>query len=171
MKIGFGEISRAQSRFTIQEESWLPSGTFTVTSPVTAEISLCMKSADSVSLNGVLTGVVQLDCARCGDPVSYELNEEFLYLVTTREEDTSELPEKEVSDEECDTLYLKEPVIDVADILQEQMYLAIPGKVVCGDQCRGLCPGCGGSLNREECFCSESQPDTPFAILKKLKKD
>lgn len=171
MKIAFGDIGREKSRYTIQESSWLPSGEVEVISPLNAIITLQATDKETVYLEGNLSGKIRLDCARCSDQVSHELHEEFYYLVTLREEEISELQEQECSEEECDTLYLKEPLIDVAEILREQLYLAIPGKVVCSDDCRGLCPDCGGSFNRNECSCAESPAESPFAILKKLKKD
>lgn len=171
MKIAFGEIGREKSRYTIQESIWLPPGEVEVTSPISAGVTLQATDKETIYLEGTLSGVIRLDCARCGDPVSHGLDEEFNYLITLREEQASELQEQECSDEECDTLYLKEPIIDVSEILREQLYLAIPGKVVCSDNCRGLCPDCGGSLNRNECSCVESPTESPFAILKKLKKD
>ena len=171
MKIAFAEISREKSRYTIRDCSWLPSGEVNVGAPLTAEIDVQLKGPGTVSLEGTLVGSIILDCARCTDPVTYDLDEEFVYLLTTREDEISELPDIECSTEECDTLYLKEPVVDVAEILREQFVLAIPGKVLCSGGCRGLCPNCGGSLNRNECSCSESPPDSPFAVLKKLKKD
>ncbi|SHO51030.1 YceD family protein [Desulfopila aestuarii] len=171
MKIAFGEIGRGKTRYNIQDHSWLAQNAVETVSSLAAEITLQATGEDRVALEGVLKGIVSLDCARCGDPVAYELDEEFLYLVTTREEEISELQEKECSDEECNTLYLKEPVIDVAEILVEQFHLAVPAKVICGADCRGLCPECGGSLNRGECSCKEPEPDSPFAVLRKLKKD
>ncbi len=171
MKIAFGEIGREKSRLNIQDTSWLPSEIAPLSSSVTADISCRLKSEDTVILEGVLAGRIRLDCARCGDQVDFKLEEEFMYLVTTQEEEISELHEKECSDEDCDTLYLKEPVIDVTDILQEQLYLAIPGKVLCNEQCKGLCLNCGKSKNRNECTCDGVLPDSPFAALKKLKKD
>lgn len=171
MKIAFGDIGREKSRYTIQESAWLPSAEVKVTSPIIAIITLQATDKETIYLEGNLLGKIEVDCARCSDPVTHELNEEFYYLVTLREEELSELQEQECNAEECDTLYLKEPIIDVAEILREQLYLAIPGKVVCSDDCRGLCPECGGSLNRDECCCAESPLESPFAILKKLKKD
>lgn len=171
MKVAFGEIGRAKSRHTIHDHSWLPVGDVEIVTPLTAEISLQLTSEDWVTLEGVLQGTVKLECGRCGDPVEYDLDEDYLYLITIREEEVSELQEKECSDEECNTLYLTEPVIDVAEILAEQFHLAVPAKVVCRTDCRGLCPECGGSLNRNECSCEAPEPDSPFAVLKKLKKD
>jgi len=171
MKVAFSEIGRAKTRYTILEESWLPRGEVEVVAPLVAEITLQSTGEQTVTLEGVLSGAVRLDCARCGEAARYSLDEEFFYLATTREEEISELQERECSDEECDTLYLKEPVIDVAEILLEQLRLALPGKVLCSESCRGLCPQCGGSLNRGDCTCGEQQPDSPFAVLKNLKKE
>ncbi|WP_136805289.1 YceD family protein [Desulfosediminicola flagellatus] len=171
MKIAFGEIGRKITRLSIQDTSWLPSEIAPLSSSVTAEISCRQSSENMVVLEGLLAGRFRLDCARCGDQVDVKLEENFQYLVTTQKEEISDLQEKECSDEECDTLYLKEPVIDVVDILQEQLYLAIPGKVLCDEQCKGLCLNCGKSKNRNECTCDGVLPDSPFAALKKLKKD
>lgn len=170
MHIAFGEISRTKIRHTIHDSSWLPQDEIEVISPLTAEISLQLTGEETVTLQGVLHGTVRLECARCGDPVAYDLNEEFLYLITTREEEISALQEKECSNEECDTLYLHEPIIDVAEILLEQFHLAVPGRVLCNVDCRGLCPQCGGSYGRNECTCGEAEPDSPFKILQQLKK-
>jgi len=169
MNIVFGEIGRAKVRHTIQDQSWLPENEVEVVTPLRAEITLQATDEECVELQGSLKGVVSIPCARCGDPVAYELDEDFLYLITTREEEVSELQEKECSDEECNTLYLREPVIDVAEILVEQFYLAVPAKVVCRADCQGLCPECGGLYSRSGCSCKEAEPDSPFAVLRKLK--
>jgi uncharacterized protein len=42
-------------------------------------------------------------------------------------------------------------------------------KVVCGEDCKGLCPKCGANLNRETCDCEKDWEDPRFAALKKLK--
>ena len=171
MKIAFGEIGRGKSRYRVPENSWQPIEDVVILEPPSAEVVLQSKDDDTVLLEGRLAVTVEQACSRCGEPVAFKLNEDFFYLITTREEEVSELPEKECSDEECDTLYLNESVIDVAEILREQMYLALPGKVLCKDTCRGLCPVCGGLLDSETCNCSEIPQDSPFAVLKKLKKD
>jgi uncharacterized protein len=37
---------------------------------------------------------------------------------------------------------------------------------LCDEDCRGLCPGCGGNRNRGECGCPEDSRKTPFDCLK-----
>ena len=43
----------------------------------------------------------------------------------------------------------------LADVLAEQVNLALPMKVICRSDCRGLCPHCGANLNNEECRCEK----------------
>ena len=38
------------------------------------------------------------------------------------------------------------------DVLREQVVLAVPVKVICRQDCKGLCPHCGKNLNLEQCF-------------------
>ena len=53
----------------------------------------------------------------------------------------------------------------------EQMLLAIPMKVICRSDCRGLCPQCGANMNSEECRCEARSPDPRLAPLARLKQD
>ncbi len=91
-----------------------------------------------------------------------------MYLVTTRKEQAIEQRDVECSDEDVITLYLKEPEIDVDEILREQAYLAFPLRTLCSEECKGICAGCGVVLNSEACCCSLDKSNSAFAVLKKL---
>ena len=58
--------------------------------------------------------------------------------------------------------------IEVNDIFWEQVVLAIPAKVLCREECRGLCPRCGADRNREPCDCPEESGRKSFDVLKTL---
>src|SRR6266851_4591997 len=59
----------------------------------------------------------------------------------------------------------------LADVLREQVLLALPMKVICRGDCRGLCPNCGANLNHEECRCETHATDPRLAPLARLKQD
>ena len=59
----------------------------------------------------------------------------------------------------------------LADVLAEQVNLALPMKVICSSDCRGLCPHCGANLNNEECRCEKGGSDPRMAPLARLKQD
>lgn len=58
-----------------------------------------------------------------------------------------------------------EAIIDLTGDIREDIILAIPAKPLCRAGCRGLCPICGGDLNRKDCGCSLNPADSPFAKL------
>jgi uncharacterized protein len=43
--------------------------------------------------------------------------------------------------------------IDLRPAVREQWLLAVPGFVLCNEDCKGLCPTCGIDLNAGECGC------------------
>lgn len=43
--------------------------------------------------------------------------------------------------------------IDLRPAVREELLLAVPQWVLCGDDCRGLCPRCGTDLNAGPCAC------------------
>ena len=167
MKLLFEEITRKKSRYTISKSDFdLDDESLNLS--VTADISLVKHDSETVLLKGQLAGQHVVGCDRCGEQVKEELRSEFDYLVTRREEEALELHETECSDEGALTLYLKEPEIDIDEILREQAYLAIPLRTLCSKDCKGICAGCGVVLNSEACCCSSVNSDSPFSVLRKL---
>ena len=77
--------------------------------------------------------------------------------------------EKEVEEEDLSTAFYDDQKIDLAQLMREQFYLALPMKPLCGDGCRGLCPVCGTNLNRGTCDCNREWEDPRLAVLKNMK--
>ena len=60
--------------------------------------------------------------------------------------------------------------IDLAQLVREQIYLALPLKPLCRSECRGLCPRCGARRDDETCGCRTQAVDPRWAALEKWKK-
>jgi len=58
--------------------------------------------------------------------------------------------------------------IDLSGLVWEALALELPMKPVCSDECRGLCPVCGGNLNENDCGCRAEETDPRLLPLKKL---
>lgn len=94
---------------------------------------------------------VRLECDRCAAPFDHELSVKapMLYVIGRAPQDSPDDPE---------IAYVPIGAVDV-DItrdLRDFIMLALPGKSLCSDDCRGLCPGCGVDLNEQECSCGLS---------------
>lgn len=53
---------------------------------------------------------------------------------------------------------------DLTDSLRECIIVSLPFYPHCREDCRGLCPGCGADLNREECRCAP-EAGNAFGVL------
>ena len=55
--------------------------------------------------------------------------------------------------------------LDLDDELLELLELEFPMRILCREDCRGLCPKCGHDLNTGPCSCSDKQVDPRLAPL------
>ena len=90
-----------------------------------------------IRIYGEIHTRLEMPCARCLDPVAEELNREFdLYYRPLK---TVAKPEVvRLDDEEAEVGFYDGDGIFLADILAEQVNLAIPMKAICRSDCRGL---------------------------------
>jgi uncharacterized protein len=58
--------------------------------------------------------------------------------------------------------------IDITTDIHDAVLLSIPMKVLCSEECRGLCAGCGVNLNDEACRCAERPADPRWEALRKF---
>jgi len=127
-------------------------------------------TATAELLEGQLETKIEMVCARCLEPVIEDVNRSFdlFYAPLPKgpkpKEDRLKDDDTEIGFFEGDGLFL-------ADVLREQVLLALPLKVICQSDCRGLCPNCGANLNHEECRCETHATDPRLAPLARLKQD
>jgi len=59
--------------------------------------------------------------------------------------------------------------VDLAPLVREYLWLGLPANPVCSPTCAGLCPRCGGNIDRGECSCGDKVPIDPrWAVLQTL---
>lgn len=128
---------------------------------------------------GRLRGVYAQPCDRCLAEARVPLDAEVAWVYAERPDGVM----AEISDED-DGLPEGEDggapappvgVILLAPKIWEELVLAAPLKMVCGESCRGLCPRCGANLNEGDCACSRTAeketaetPESPLAALARL---
>ena len=78
--------------------------------------------------------------------------------------------EIELDDDDMGTMYLDEDGLDLQDVVKQEVEYYLPVRMVCGEDCLGLCQQCGGNLNVGKCKC-EAVVDPRWTALQNIKKD
>lgn len=75
---------------------------------------------------------LRLTCARCFEDFQQSFDKSFKLVYS---------------------IDMEEKVIEIDDDIREELITGFPQKVLCRQDCKGLCPRCGANLNKEKCRC------------------
>jgi uncharacterized protein len=119
------------------------------------------RMASGYALHLHFTGRLRGPCMRCLDEALIEV------AVDAREVD------QPGGGEELDSPYVDEEELRVRDWAHDALALALPARLVCREDCAGLCPVCGESLNGAEPGAHDHprEPDPRWDKLRELKLD
>jgi uncharacterized protein len=106
------------------------------------------------------------ECARCLEEASLAISDDLMYLYFPRDLDLGKDTELASDDGfmpvEVDFLGR---TLDVADQVWESLLMLLPVKLLCREDCAGLCPNCGANLNEGPCSC-KSEGDPRLSVLR-----
>jgi len=152
-------------------KDWLPKDGpadcgFEIDQPLSVSLDL-YRAGDKYIFEGKFQGGVQLECDRCLEPFHHDLDVSFREVLLVRTLNHEEA-DRGLAEEDLEFDVVKDDAIDLADMIREQIYLNLPMKLICRDDCQGLCPRCGINLNLKTCSCQLDQGHPGFQALKTL---
>ncbi len=126
-----------------------------------------LRTTDGILVTAALRTVLELQCCRClepfSTPIELEIEEEFRPSVDIHT--GAKLPLIEAGE---GTIIDEHHILDLAEIIRQAVFLALPMRALCKDNCAGLCPQCGQNLNKAQCDCVTEAVDPRLEILKQL---
>ena len=105
-------------------------------------------------------------CDRCVEEFDYELSTKLNMFYVFDALETGKHHVDEVQVISPDTVHL-----DLTDDVRQTVTLAVPLKLLCRDECRGLCPHCGTNWNNYVCECKDEISDQRLTDLEKFLKN
>ena len=163
MRLGLSQIidrpGESISYSAVVDLSDLQYGTcFPVTEPVKAEGTV-RNTAGVLVMKGLITTCIHGICDRCAAEFDREMELPIDAVLVT------ELANEENEDEWVFTL--EGDSADLDDIVRTIFVLNMDSKLLCSDDCKGMCCRCGKNLNEGPCSC-EKEIDPRLAALKQL---
>ena len=163
MRLGLSQIidrpGESISYSAVVDLSDLQYGTcFPVTEPVKASGTV-RNTAGVLVMKGEITTCIHGICDRCAAEFDREMVIPIDAVLVT------ELANEENEDEWVFTL--EGDSADLDDIVRTIFVLNMDSKLLCSDDCKGMCCRCGKNLNDGPCSC-EKEIDPRLAALKQL---
>ena len=129
------------------------------------------RAGEEIRIAGSLKTSVELPCSRCLEPARIAINKPFDLFFRQRDEDMfDEDEEVELDEADTRTAFFTGSQLAIADILREQILLALPMKALCTLDCKGLCPHCGTNLNSGNCNCPKESFNPHMDTLLEIKR-
>lgn len=139
-----------------------PDGAREIVSRMPAMFRIQNLGSRKLLLEGKADITLRIPCSRCLEPVDvpFELDIcQELDLDRTEEERAENLDEQP---------YLDGYYLDVDQLIGNELLLNLPMKVLCREDCRGICNRCGMNLNHGACSCERSSPDPRMSVIQDI---
>jgi uncharacterized protein len=117
------------------------------------------RTKEGILVQAKLDTAIEAECYRCLQPVEHEFTLELEDLYATNHPVESEF----VIDEDA--------MLDLSPLIHDEVLIEQSYRVLCKQDCQGLCPICGTNLNVETCDCDRDNIDPRLAALKQLLDD
>ena len=102
---------------------------------------------------------LSVPCDRCLEPVEISVDVEI--------DEQIAIENAALSGEEI-PVFVSGNTMDTETAVMESIFSNYPAKILCSEDCKGLCLKCGKNLNEGECGCDRFVPDPRMAALGEL---
>lgn len=126
--------------------------------------ALLEKTSTQMLLHAAVETKARFECDRCLDEYEMTLAAKYTMVYVVDERSMNGVrKEDEIRVLPADANY-----IDLDDDVRQFLLLTVPQKLLCKEDCQGLCPVCGVNKNHTRCECSTEKIDSRWDALKKI---
>ena len=115
---------------------------------------------DRARIRGNVKLKFQASCDRCLTDVPVELELKFDRLVSS--------PGMDEDEDIDDKSFMEGYQLNVETFVYNEVISNWPAKILCKEDCKGICPKCGQNLNMGDCGCDTFVPDPRMAVIQDI---
>lgn len=137
-------------------------GTFRIKEKSPAALKLSNIGQSKALVQGKIKLIFALACDRCLRDVDYTFDLSFESVVVSPDYTGGD------ADVEDASKLMEGYHLNVDELINDELLLNWPMKILCREDCRGICKMCGKNLNDGDCGCDDFVPDPRMAAIKDL---
>ncbi len=116
----------------------------------------------TVMIEGSTKISLVLFCSRCLKEIIYPMEISF------QKEIDFNLSEEERAKDLDETNYIIGYNLDVDTLIYDEILIGFPMKLLCSEDCKGLCLSCGTNLNEKTCDCDNYNYDPRMSVIRDI---
>ena len=130
-------------------------------------MKLTIKHKENQILNISAKGqvAVWIPCSRCLEPVLVSCPVDY------DEEIDMKLSEEERIEALDESSFIQNKELDTDKLLHNEVLINWPMRVLCKEDCKGICSICGKNLNHGTCDCDHTDLDPRMAVISDIFKN
>ncbi len=161
LSINISKLSEGTHKYTLEAEAESIGLDKRFAKAVTVAATL-EKTGHQMHLRTELQARGRFACDRCLDDFDLSLSAHYQIVYTTENGVARGKTGEEIQFLSSDTT-----VLDLGEDVRQYLILAIPQKLLCREDCQGICPVCGANKNKTKCSCAEKDMDPRWEGLRK----
>ena len=108
--------------------------------PISVTGSITLTGEHSAYLSGEIVFTLKGECSRCLSQAETVITVDF---------------DEAVSEDSEDGYPVINDRVDLTPIVDDAVLINMPLQLLCKEDCKGICAGCGANLNNEDCKCKK----------------
>ena len=125
-------------------------------------LSITNLGEKKVLLEGSSAVILAVPCDRCLSEVMVSIP------VSVGKELDFSMTEEERTESLDETSYISGYDLDTDRLVYDEILIGFPMKVLCREDCKGICAVCGANLNKGECGCDRTVPGPRMAVIRDI---
>jgi len=171
MEIDLRALARGENRLVLEasaEELDLLEQDVALLGPIRVHLNVTKVEA-GVTVKGEILFRVQTECFRCLEMFERDIPA-GINLLFERRIETSYERWVGSPDDDLKVIPPEECLVEIGESVREAILLELPMKLLCSDECAGLCSTCGTNLNTTTCDCGDAETAPEWSALSDLKE-
>ena len=140
-------------------------GTFPVLAKEPVELTITNTGDRVLELEGSGLVTVGIPCDRCLEDVEVKVTLDFKHKIDTESDAYDQ------SEDLDENNYIDGYSLDVEQLVYNELLVGWPTKILCSEDCKGICNVCGQNLNKGTCNCEDTGLDPRMSVIRDVFKN
>ena len=140
-------------------------GTFPVLAKEPVELTITNTGDRVLELEGSGLVTVGIPCDRCLEDVEVKVTLDFKHKIDTESDAYDQ------SEDLDENNYIDGYSLDVEQLVYNELLVGWPTKILCSEDCKGICNVCGQNLNKGTCNCEDTGLVPRMSVIRDLYKN